>query len=132
MSGEEAKEAWERILPELPPAWDASDFDVGAGRAAQLRMAWREWERASGGTRRKYAELIALDRVREAAQEKTRSPLHIGTLHETETGWWTITVEAHHPDGWEHYADEYGPTLCDAAWAAIQAMPSTEEASDGS
>jgi len=88
------KEAWEHIAGELPQ---------GAWKALSIL----------GITKRAYAELIAPQRVREAAEAK---------------GWTLIAVHMEAPglafvvDNGRKTVAHAGPDICSAAWAAIQAL----------
>jgi len=102
------KQAWEHIAPKLPPGPCA---DHG----------WPGFERVTGITRRAYAELIAPQRVREAAEAYDGEPHAIAFGFSPGDGW-RVTVEhaghvATHP-----LVQEDGPDICTAAWAAIQAL----------
>jgi len=83
--------------------------------------AWRAFTRYTKITRKRYAELIAVELVREVAEA------YDGREHAVSFGYspgdgWRVTVEhgdaiAPHP-----LVQVDGPTLCDAAWACIQAL----------
>lgn len=139
--GEQEKPSWEHIAPELPPGWSlklllpACEEDdkpeLVSALEARLGEVWRgersecirsAWE-AFGITRKRYAELIAVERVREVAGAKYGRPALDGV----------IVIAKIHPDScvfeivWRDalsvYESEYsGPTLCDAAWACIKAL----------
>lgn len=139
----EQKEAWERIAPELPPGWGV-EFDaefghmptapganvvthVGPDRQAETRDEAAEWcWWFFGITRKRYAELIAPERVREVALGKLGEDLSgVEMSNETHTGAgaWFIVYERVGGKGWaSEHCRGHGHTLCDAAWAAIQAL----------
>ncbi len=81
-------------------------------------FAWSDF----GITRKRYAELIALERVRQAAEENTRSPLNIQWEEETDTGWVQIVVWAREPERTSKLATGEGVGICTAALATIQAL----------
>lgn len=133
----EHKEAWEHIAPELPPGayWSEEgpyNFRVGWSqlglaamedecRSTAAGMSWFAWASHSGITRKRYAELIAVEAVKQAAAKKPGNAV----------GYWVDYT--FFGDGKRHEFRvasnlnplEFrgaGPTLCDAAWACIQAL----------
>ena len=131
-------EAWEHIAPELPPGWslklllpaceednepelisalEARGGEVWRGRKGEC--ARRAWD-AFGITRKRYAELIAVERVREAAGDKVSDPFDVEVMVQAQGVariWVVCPVDARFQFGYGQ-----GPTLCDAAWACIQAL----------
>ncbi len=124
-------EAWEELALELPPGWtlkllwwarcegdneplfsamDARGGEVYRGTREQCER--RAWD-AFGTPRKCHAELIAVERVREVAES---------------SGWALIAVHMEAPrlafivDNGQRTVSHGGPTLCDAAWACIQAL----------
>ena len=129
----ERTEAWEHIAPELPQEtcisgnevvgywiewWGPDEERPGFGmiltsmkfktEAAATEALW-----ALFGGRKRYAELIAVERVREVAES---------------SGWALIAVHMEAPrlafivDNGQMTVSHGGPTPCDAAWACIQAL----------
>jgi len=128
-------EAWEELAPELPPNWSirlhlpASEEHnepelVSAMDARGGEVYWgtreecerRAWD-AFGITRKRYAELIAVELVREAAIEKHgESELGVGHTHGD-------GIHAFEVLRWgKVLARGIDYDLCDAAWACIQAL----------
>ena len=129
-------EAWEELAPELPPGWGILTDGIGwhdiyqhqgafvtkspPGRSR--RMAWE----AFGITRKRYAKLIAVERVRVVVRATGKynnctlehhdfiaagSVLHKIRITDVDSYEEVFTV-----DSWG------GPTICDAAWACIKAL----------
>ena len=97
-------EAWEELAPELPPGPCA---DHG----------WPGFERVTGITRKRYAELIAPGLVRKAAIEK-HGESELGVSHTHGDG-----IHAFEVLRWGSVlARGIDYDLCDAAWACIQAL----------
>jgi len=88
------------------------------GREYAVEDCWEQF----GITRKRYAELIAVERVREVAEEKTRSPLNIQWEEETDTGWVQIVVWAREPERTSRLATGEGVGIYTAALATIQAL----------
>ena len=126
-------EAWEHIAPELPPGWsveNSGDMDyqqnwatrAADGTVTERGFCGREyavedcWEQF-GITRKRYAELIAVERVREAAEAKGKLMTFRYTV---EAGRHFFLVAWKYLDALP--VEKSGPTLCDAAWACIQAL----------
>ena len=124
-------EAWEELAPELPPGWtveNSGDMDyqqnwatrAADGTVTERGFCGREyavedcWEQF-GIARKRYAELIAVERVREVAQVHYGCPVSVSVTHGTVFRFFLITKGL---DG----CRVEGPTLCDAAWACIQAL----------
>ena len=135
-------EAWEHIAPELPPGWtveNSGDMDyqqnwatrAADGTVTERGFCGREyavedcWEQF-GITRKRYAELIAVERVREVVRATGKynnctlehhdfiaagSVLHKIRITDVDSYEEVFTV-----DSWD------GPTICDAAWACIKAL----------
>ncbi len=118
-------EAWEHIAPELPPGALQGRDRVWFcfQRHNDAAGAWGSFELATEMDRKRYAELIAVERVREAAEAKHgRSALDgvivIAKIHPE-----SCVFEIVWRDALSVYKSEYsGPTLCDAAWECIQAL----------
>lgn len=133
------KESWEHIAPELPPGWsveNSGDMDyqqnwatrAADGTVTERGFCGREyavedcWEQF-GITRKRYAKLIAVERLWVAAGAKYgRSALDgvivIAKIHPE-----SCVFEIVWRDALSVYESEYfGPTLCDAAWACIKAL----------
>ena len=129
-------EAWEHIAPELPPGWtveNSGDMDymqnwstrAAEGTVTERGFCGREyavedcWEQF-GITRRRYAELIAPQRVREAADRVPRFA-GIDTQHRLGVAY-VFDVLVAGGLGLRVHARGSGPDICTAAWAAIQAL----------
>ncbi len=130
-------EAWEHIAPELPPGWtveNSGDMDyqqnwatrAADGTVTERGFCGREyavedcWEQF-GITRKRYAELIAVERVEQAARAKYGDPARLSV------NWLSseVVIHVYSPknEGPSNLRDRScGPTLCDAAWACIQAL----------
>jgi len=125
-------EAWEHIAPELPPGWMLIESDACSGayfiwdadgrqaggffhapRSYAADIAWR----CFGITRRAYAELIAPQRVREAAErfgELWRFSFSVEhDIVSFSVAWRTANLDP---------IEASGPDICTAACAAIQAL----------
>ena len=130
------REAWEIIARELPPGWtveNSGDMDymqnwstrAAEGTVTERGFCGREyavedcWEQF-GITRRRYAELIAVERVREVADAK------IPEGHNVEVCFCSlgrVIFDVVSPiDAQSLFGHGQGPTLCDAAWACIPAL----------
>lgn len=129
--GEQEKPSWEHIAPELPPGWsveNSGDMDYQqrwatraadgtvtergfCGRDYAVEDCWGQF----GITRKRYAELIAVERVRALVGPCSISIYRDGSVRI----WDTYKAPV---GGWS------GPTLCDAAWACIQALGGGEYA----
>ncbi len=94
-------EAWDHIAPEWPP------------------HAWRWFEQATGTSKKRYAELIAVERVREAAFAKWGLALEYVSLTFRRR---RVFICVGFQDRVEQELEFVGPTICDAAWACIQAL----------
>jgi len=131
-------EAWEHIAPELPPEWsveNSGDMDyqqnwatrAADGTVTERGFCGREyaaedcWEQF-GITRKRYAELIAVERVREVAREK--HPKCTVRLLDNAECWpqFDVLIFDRDLESWITVSCGSGPTLCDAAWACIQAL----------
>jgi len=115
------KQAWEHIAPEWPPGTVDCRFWVGTELYSDPDEAWSAYEELTETPRKRYAELIAPQRVREAAEAYDGEPHAIAFGFSPGDGW-RVTVEhaghvATHP-----LVQEDGPDICTAAWAAIQAL----------
>ncbi len=132
-------EAWEHIAPELPLGWsvrnegdetasgswaewwdvmtaDSHDAICSAGtRDEAVDLAWRNF----GPTRKRYAELIAVERVREVAAEKWGGQPDTSAHQSKRFSAFTVSVSGVYIG---QSATGRGPTLCEAAWACIQAL----------
>jgi len=113
-------EAWEELCPEFPPG--APTETTPLGHLPNPENAWRAFTEQTKITRKDYAELIAPGLVREAAEEKTRSPLNIQWEEETDTGWVQIVVWAREPERTSKLATGEGVGICTAARATIRAL----------
>jgi len=107
-------EAWEHIAPEWPPV-------IKGNKPHGPQEAWSWFEEDSGITRKRYAELIAVERVEQAARAKYGDPARLSV------NWLSSEVVIHvyspKTEGPSNLRDRAtGPTLCDAAWACIQAL----------
>lgn len=138
-------EAWERLAPELPPGWsihvlvaacpedeepelvkltDADGREVCRGtRTMAAMLSWVFF----GITRKRYAELTAVERVRAAAEAycKGRGIAIEGIVYGDHDGhWFHLTFNDCESLAWgKSYPEtEDAPTLCDAAWACIEAL----------
>jgi len=118
-------EAWEHIAPELPPGWNVREIDDGSwvvymATGPDIRCEFDSEPEATesswawfGIARKRYAELIAVERVREVAGGRftySESP-ELGHVFIVYSG-------VAYPSAVKFT----GPTLCDAAWAVIQAL----------
>ncbi len=116
-------EAWECIAGELPPG-----AARGRGRYCDYfghenltaLEAWACFTGKTGITKRAYAELIAPQRVREAAEAK------VGEGHNVEVHFCSlgrVIVDVVSPiDARRLFGHGQGPDICTAAWEAIQAL----------
>ena len=129
-------EAWEHIAPELPPEWsveNSGDMDyqqnwatrAADGTVTERGFCGREyavedcWEQF-GTPRKRWAELIAVERVREHLKYL---PAPAGLNIIERNGHFDISVLVFGLcNRTEVYKRGQGPTLCDAAWACIQAL----------
>ncbi len=133
------KQAWEHIAPQLPPGCrivpvgvDDAPGRFGAillgsnlfedTREQAAKSAWRTWERATGITRKRYAELIAPGLVREVAREK--HPKCTVRLLDNAECWpqFDVLIFDRDLESWITVSCGSGPTICDAAWSCIQAL----------
>ncbi len=128
------KQAWEHIAPELPPGWsveNSGDMDyqqnwatrAADGTVTERGFCGREyavedcWEQF-GTPQKSWAELIAPGLVREAAAEAWGE--HAKVAVEYGRDWVCIRVMG---APYQHAPIEHErPTICDAAWACIQAL----------
>jgi len=120
------KESWEHIAPELPPgAYRYGDaFEWGACRSASPAGLWRHFRHYTGITRKRYAELIAVERVRGVAGEKWGvCVISVSMFTDGEDFSLSVWAPKGSPNALDgKLVDAEGPTLCDAAWACIQAL----------
>ena len=131
------KEAWEHIAGELPPGWTITveDGDPRAilrdprgglhsaippqwdnARGSQVDFAWAKF----GISRRKYAELIAPQRVREAAEAVYGSYTFVHKHNENGHAFHVFAMRT------DDIAQGAGLDICTAAWAAIVALKGGE------
>ena len=127
---------WEHIAPEDPPGFLFDEGERGYPYTVVApvgdQSAWvehdspeqaRAWAWACLGGRKRYAELIAVERVRVAAEAKYgRSALDgvivIAKIHPE-----SCVFEIVWRDALSVYESEYsGPDICTAALATIQAL----------
>jgi len=117
-------EAWEHIAPELPPgAFRRGEaFCWGQWTSATPAGLWKHFRWHSGITRKRHAELIAVERVREAARKK--HPKCTVRLLDNAECWpqFDVLIFDRDLESWITVSCGSGPTLCDAAWACIQAL----------
>ncbi len=119
-------EAWEKLCPEdlFPPG--APTGITPLGHLPNPENAWRAFTQYTKITRKRYAEFIAMDLVREVVLRIRRfrnctlayhnfialnSVHHCIKITDVDSYGEVFTVEM-----WE------GPTLCDAAWECIQEL----------
>ncbi len=106
------KESWEHIAPELPPG------ARGSGKWG-ADAAWKWFTKDTGITRKRYAKLIAVERVREVAAKWWGDELDICVAISTQA----VAIAVGRPEpGRPSPIEVTGPTLCDAAWEVIQAL----------
>ena len=123
-------EAWEHIAPELPPGWERQGgvcvngttgrhITLGDSYKRNAELCWEAWEHKSGITRKRYAELIAVERVREVAAKWWGDELDICVAISTQA----VAIAVGRPEpGRPSPIEVAGPTLFDAAWACIHAL----------
>ena len=137
------QEAWELLASaeELPEGWDLEDqgngewfaFHVGVG-ACTLLGSTREkaieqaWEVVGG--RQRYAEMTAIDRVREAAIAALGDELRGVELSDEVRpagDAWFIVYAQRDDEGWSReHCRGHGPTICDAAVACLRDLGALE------
>jgi len=133
------KQAWEHIAPELPPGWSVEPGPMQRGKhywstfAAEGEIVERDWSSREGAvgdcwysfgiTRKRYAELIAPQRVREAAEQKHGYRLSAVCWTETFAGF-RVSVSHVGTDGLLRHVGSGAEftDICTAAWVAIQAL----------
>ncbi len=128
-------ESWEHIAPELPPHWSVDKVSHGNGEyswntvAADGTVTERGfcerhyavedcWEQF-GTPRKRWAELIAVERVREVAAKKWGGQPDTSAHQSKRFSAFTVSVSGVYIG---QSATGRGPTLCNAAWACIQAL----------
>ncbi len=140
------QEAWELLAPELPPGWRLFDDDSTGLRTvrgwsvrapswssgmyevsgrhrcrdAAASAAWSHF----GITRQRYAEMTAIDRVREAADVKFGEKNVWLNVEHHQDGEAKIYVWSYSPDKIQYLAR--GTTLCDAAVACLRDLGALE------
>ncbi len=130
------KQAWEHIAPELPPEWsirgmgaDMVEVQCREGAIGSLievsLAAGFAWQ-AFGTPQKSWAKLIAPGLVREAAEKALGDDLRCVEMSDEVKqgrGACFIVYAQREDEGWprEHFRG-HGPTICDAAWACIQAL----------
>ena len=107
-------EAWEHIAPEWPPG--TPDGTIGLADEA-----WFEYERATAISKKRYAELIAVERVREAVERRTGKRSFSYSFCE-EMGHGFSCWIASGNEGRSYRVRGNGPDICTAALATIKAL----------
>ena len=126
-------EAWEHIAPELPPGWSVREIDDGSwvvymATGPDIRCEFDSEPEATesswawfGSTRKRHAEQIAVERVREAAEAEYGYDSFWVDYTYFSDGRHCLLVSSEYAKNGEAFRGQ-GPTLCDAAWACIQAL----------
>ncbi len=124
-------ESWEHIAPELPPtgAIEGSGENLrgrlcgnivatGSSREWLKDILWDRW----GTPRKRWAELIAVERVREAAEAEYGYDSFWVDYTYFSDGRHCLLVSSEYAKNGPLAFRGQGPTICDAAWECIQAL----------